>query len=205
MKHTVGVARMPAATDDTGRSHQSNESNTEDKRLIQERPRDEVAFAARYQTYAVPMYRYFYQQVGNQHDAEDLTSTTFSKALASLGRYNEQGNFASWLFSIARHTLRDYQRGLRPQIDMEEIAPMLSDNAPQPEAQALQTEQNSTLRRLIQQLPADQQEALALRFFGELRTAEVAAVLGRSEGAIKMLVHRAVSTLRGYYQGEDLV
>ena len=166
-------------------------------------PWGRAAFAALYREYVTPVYRYLYQQVGNPHDAEDLTATTFSKALATLGRYEEQGSFAAWLFSIARHTLRDYQRRRRPQVPMEEVAGTLVDPAPPPEAQVLQAEQARTLHRLIQQLPPDQREALELRVFGELRTAEVATVLGRSEGAVKMLVHRAVTRLRdAYNRGE---
>ena len=163
---------------------------------------DRAAFAALYRRYVTSVYRYLYQQTGSPEDAEDLTATTFGKALASLSRYREQGGFAAWLFSIARHTLRDHQRRRRPQLDLEVVASTIPDPSPQPEAQVLRAEEARTLHLLVRQLPADQQEALALRFFGGLRTAEVAVVLGRSEGAVKMLVHRAITALRTDYRRE---
>ena len=79
-------------------------------------------FATIYRQYVTPVYRYLYLQVGNPHDAEDLTATTFSRALTTIHRYEEQGNFAAWLFSIARHTLRDYQRRQRPRVAVDAMA-----------------------------------------------------------------------------------
>ncbi len=161
------------------------------------------AFAPLYRAYVTPVYRYLYQQTGNAQDAEDLTATTFSKALDSLDRYEDQGRFAAWLFSIARHTLRDYQRRRRLHLDVDQFAPTLADPAPPPEAQLLRGERDRELHRLLGQLPSEQREALTLRFFGELSTRDVAGVLGRSEGAVKMLVLRAMDKLRDHYRRED--
>lgn len=163
---------------------------------------DRVTFLALYRQNVAPVYRYFYQQVGNPHDAEDLTATTFAKALASLSGYEEQGKFTAWLFGIARHTLGDFQRSRRQPVDLEVVAPTLVDAGPGPEEAALRAERAARLRRLLRRLPADQQEALILRFFGQLSTAEAATVLGRSEAAVKMLVHRAVAGLRDLYARE---
>src|SRR6266545_2600942 len=79
---------------------------------------DPLDFAALYQQCAPPVYRFFYQHVGNPQDAEELTATTFSKALASLSRYQEQGRGAAWIFSIARHTLQDERRRRRAHVDI---------------------------------------------------------------------------------------
>jgi RNA polymerase sigma-70 factor (ECF subfamily) len=189
--HTMG---QDWATQD---SH--NEPEADEKSLVDAALRDRVGFVALYRKYATPVYRYFYHQVGNTSDAEDLTSTTFSKALASLARYERQGTFAAWLFSIARHTLLDYRRAHRIEIDVTSVAATLHDPTPQPETQLILDEDAAMLRQLVRQLPDDQQEALVLRTFSELSTKEVAAVLGRSEGSVKMLVHRAVTTLRARY------
>lgn len=161
---------------------------------------ESITFDAIYQQYAAQMYHFFYQHVNNRQDAEDLTATTFSKALASLERYEEQGRFTAWLFSIARHTLRDYQRRVRPQIDVEQVASVLIDPQPQPEAHVLQDEQSRTLHKLLAQLPPEQREVLRLRFVDEQSTNEVAARLGRSAGAVKMLVYRAMNALRDAYR-----
>ncbi|MHB1132098.1 MAG: sigma-70 family RNA polymerase sigma factor [Chloroflexota bacterium] len=163
---------------------------------------DRAALAALYRQHLDAVYRYFYSRVGNAQEAEDLTAATFAKMLASVGDYTEQGRFAAWLFTIARHTLADYQRRSREQVDLEPVAPLLADSGPAPEEAALRAERTRTLRRLLKRLPPDQQEALALRFFGQLSTAEVAAALGRSEGAVKMLVHRAILALRDLYAQE---
>jgi len=153
-------------------------------------------FAVLYQQYAAPLYLFFYQQVGNPQDAEDLTAATFSRALISLGRYQEQGRLAAWLFSIARHTLQDERRRRRPHTNIEHVAALVADPGPQPETQAIESEQARLLQDLVLQLPADQQAALTLRFFGELSIGEIARLMGRSAGAIKMLIHRAIGRLR---------
>jgi RNA polymerase sigma-70 factor (ECF subfamily) len=79
----------------------------------------------------------------------------------------------------------------------------VADTAPSPDERALRAETAAELRRLVAALPADQQEAVALRFFAGLSTAEAAAALGRTACAVKMLVHRAVAALRGRYAAEE--
>ncbi|MGI8913167.1 MAG: RNA polymerase sigma factor [Chloroflexota bacterium] len=170
--------------------------------LIAAAGRDRAAFAPLYRRYLLPVYRYFARQTANAQDAEDLTAATFDKALVSLDRYREQGTFAAWLFSIARHTLRDYQRRSRPHLDVDLIAEPAA--APgQPEAEALRAERLRLLGERLRRLPADQQEAITLRFFAELSVAATAQTLGRSESAVRMLVHRAITTLRRDYAQEE--
>jgi RNA polymerase sigma-70 factor, ECF subfamily len=164
---------------------------------------DPREFGPLYERYLTPLYRYILLRTGDPEAAADLTATTFSKALAGLGRYSGKGSFAAWLFGIARHTVQDYYRQQRPSLDLDAVAAWIPDPAPSPEARMLSAEQGRALRRLVQRLPASQQEALALYFFAELRVAEVAAVLGRSEGSVRMLVHRAIGTLRDQYRQEE--
>ncbi len=149
------------------------------------------------------MYRYLAQQVGNRQDAEDLTAATFTKALTSLEHYQGRGSFAAWLFSIARHTLLDYRRRRRPQLDVELFAATLVAANGQPEAETMQAERRRRLDMLVRRLPTDQQEALALRFASRLPSAEAGKVMGRREGAVRMLVHRAITTLRAELQKEE--
>lgn len=163
---------------------------------------DRRQFTALYRRYLKPVYGYFYQHVGSVQDAEDLTAATFSQALASLDRYQEQGRFAAWLFSIARHQLHRHQRG-RPWTTQPLPAELAVAAEHELEAQSLGQDESRRLQGLIQTLPAEQREALTLRFFAELRTADVARLMGRSEGAVKMLVHRAVTTLRDHLRGEE--
>ena len=174
----------------------------EDAALVAEARQDRQRFTALYRRYLKPVYTYFYQQVGSVQDAEDLTAATFSQALASLDRYQEQGRFAAWLFGIARHQLLHHQRG-RPWAGQPLTPDLPAEPGHEPEAQALGRDELRRLQGRLQALPAEQREALSLRFFAELRTAEVARLMGRSEGAVKMLVHRAVTALRDHLREEE--
>ncbi len=161
-------------------------------------------FVASYTPQMLPLYRYFYHQIGNGPDAEDLMATTASEALAHRRRFNPaRGTFAAWLFGIARHTLRDFQRQSRPSMDVARLDPPPRDTAPSIESQIVQAEDAAALHAQIRRLPIYQREAVTLRYFGALHIAEIAIVLGRSEGAVKLLIHRALTTLRNRYQRED--
>jgi len=175
----------------------------EDARLAAAARADPEAFVALYRRYVGPVHRYLLGQVGDRAEAEDLTATTFGKALAGLDRYDERGTFAAWLFGIARHTLRDHQRRRRPTTDVAPLADVLPDADPPPEERILAAEQARTLHRLLGELPAEQREALALHYFGGLRTAEIAAVQGVGHGALRMRLHRGLTALRTRYRTED--
>jgi RNA polymerase sigma-70 factor (ECF subfamily) len=172
----------------------------DDETIAAARCLDAAAMAEIYRQYAPALYNYFFRRVGDVHDAEDMTATTFGKVLASLDRYREQGRFEAWLFGVARHVLRNERRQRRAHIDMEVVAARLTDPAPPPEAQAVQSEEARRLHALLAELPADQRAALVLRFFGDLSIDEIAALMGRSAGAIKMLIHRGMATLRERYR-----
>ncbi len=162
-----------------------------------------AAFAASYRTYAVPLYRYFYQHIGNAADAEDLTATTISKALAGLASYAGRAPLAAWLFGIARHTLHDFQRHRGTSVPLADADASLADATPLPEQSVVAQERWGDLHARIRRLPANQREALTLRYFGALPIAEIALVLDRSDGAVKLLIHRALTTLRAQYRQED--
>jgi RNA polymerase sigma-70 factor (ECF subfamily) len=87
-------------------------------------------------------------------------------------------------------------------LSIEQVSDALADPADDPATAAERAEQARLLVREIERLPADQRDAVNLRFFAGLRTVDVARAMGRSEGAVKMLVYRAVSHLRAVY-GEN--
>jgi len=159
-------------------------------------------FAACYGVYVAPLYRYFYHHTGNAADAEDLTANTVSKALVSLDAYTGRGTVGAWLFGIARHTLHDHQRHDCRTVTIEGVVGSLADAAPLPEQFVVRREQEDYLHTRIRALPASQCAALTLRYFGALHIAEIAIVLDRSEGAVKLLIHRALTTLRVQYRQE---
>ncbi len=185
-----------------------------ERQLIAAARADPQAFAVLYRAYVGPIYRYHYAHVRAAQDAEDLTAATFGAALASLGHYREQDHFAAWLFAIAHHALSDFQRRQRRLIaltdrrdaDTEEGEPTLdalADAALSPEGSAIQADEATRLHRLLATLPHDQREAVMLRYFGELRPAEIGVVLGRGDGAVRTLLHRALDRLRRAYREED--
>ncbi len=184
-----------------------------ERRLVAAARADPRAFAPLYRAYVGPIYRYHYAHVRTTQDAEDLTAATFGAALASLGRYREQDRFSAWLFTIARHALIDFQRRQRrlglltaPRGgDVEGQTPLdtLVDGAPTPEGAAIRADEAARLHRLLADLPADQREAVTLRYFGELRPAEIGAVLERGDGAVRTLLHRALARLRRAYREEE--
>ncbi|MGI8855722.1 MAG: RNA polymerase sigma factor [Thermomicrobiales bacterium] len=160
-------------------------------------------FAASYHMYVTPLCRYFSQHTGNAADAEDLTAATISKALASLHSYAGRGTLAAWLFGIARHTLHDFQQRRGNTVTLDAMAASLADATPLPEQSVVAQERWDDLHAHIRALPANQREALTLRYFGGLPIAAIAVVLDRSEGAVKLLIHRALTTLRTQYRQEE--
>lgn len=159
------------------------------------------AFAALYDRYVGPIYRYCLTHLGSREAAEDATSQVFANALAALPRYRERGNFGGWLFAIARNVITDQHRqraGIVVGADRDR-----TDPAPSPEDRALIDETRQELRALLAQLPANQRRAVELRLAG-LTGVEVALVLGRSHRAVKMLQFRAIGKLRRLLEADRL-
>jgi RNA polymerase sigma-70 factor (ECF subfamily) len=169
----------------------------DDAALVKRARGDTEAFAALYRRYLTPLYRYLYRRLGNEKDAEDLTAQVFTEALEGLAAYRERGRFASWLFTIARRRLVDLYRQRVP--DELDDPP---DGAPGLQAALEQEETYSRLTRLLQRLDEQQQELLRLRFSAGLEFAEIAAILKRNPGAVKMSFYRALERLRSQWETE---
>lgn len=165
-----------------------------DAELVRQAQNDRAAFAALYRRYLTPMYRYFYARTGDAQEAEELTSQTFVAVLEQLPRYRERGKFASWLFTIAARRLADHFRR-RPAVLLDDVAD-LPGHEPSPEALAEHAERTARLVQVVQTLSPDRAQAVALHFFGGLSLSETARVMGRSQAAVKSLVHRALHDLR---------
>jgi RNA polymerase sigma-70 factor (ECF subfamily) len=169
----------------------------EDARLVAAAQCQRVKFVALYDKYFSRVYRYIVQRVGVRQDAEDLTSLVFIEAMESLDNYREQGSFAGWLFSIARRKVVDHYRRPNGEIPWEMAnGDELSSTARTPESWAIHDERLHRLAQELQTLAPEKQEVLAQRFFAGLKYKEIASVLGKSEGAIKMTVYRTLDELR---------
>ena len=150
---------------------------------------DPAAFTELYRRYVTPVYRYLYKWVGNQAEAEELTSQVFTDVLEGLVRYQERGSFAAWLFTIARRRAIAAYRRRRPMLGLED-AEGINDQTEEPLDQVVRSEQLERMAALFAGLDEDQRELLRLRFTAGLSYAEISDLLGRSEGAVKMAVHR---------------
>jgi RNA polymerase sigma-70 factor, ECF subfamily len=143
------------------------------------------------------IYSYLHMSVGNRHDAEDLTTQTFLKMLESIKRFRWQSApFSAWLFRIAHNLAMDHFRAHRrwqPEEDVPE-PPGLAE--PSAESQAMQSIGRASMMEMIETLSAEQQQVLTLKFVFNFANAEVATILGKTEGAIKSLQHRALVSLQ---------
>lgn len=156
---------------------------------------DRAAFTQLYQRYVKRVYAYLYSRVGNVEDAQDLTTVTFMAALEQIKQYRGDGSLAAWLLGIAYHKSVDLHRRYRATIPLT-AAEAIIDPVPAPDEMLLQQVQREELERALHSLTPERAEVIALRFFGELSNAEVAAIAGKNEAAVKMLIHRGLQELR---------
>lgn len=173
----------------------------DDSTLARDANRNEEAFAALYRRYVNPVYRYLYRRLGSTNDAEDLTSQVFMDVMDHLENYREKGRFSSWLFTIARRRLADHYR--RRQIDRLEDGVDVQEDSPHLETLMEEGETRAFLRRLIGRLDQERQEILLLRFTAGLGFSEMADLLNRSEGSVKMMLYRTLDWLRDNWEVDD--
>ncbi len=143
------------------------------------------------------IYSYLHVSVGNRHDAEDLTTQTFLKMLEKIGSFRwRSAPFSAWLFRIAHNLAMDHFRSRRRWQPEEEVPEPPGSEEPSAELEAMQTIGRESMLHLIEKLSPEQQQVLTLKFVFNFPNAEVAAILGKSEGAIKSLQHRALASLQ---------
>jgi RNA polymerase sigma-70 factor (ECF subfamily) len=143
------------------------------------------------------IYSYLHVSVGNRHDAEDLTTQTFLKMLEKIGSFKWQSApFSAWLFRIAHNLAMDHFRARRRWQPEEEVPEQPGEEEPSAELTAMQTIGRESMLKLIDRLSPEQQQVLTLKFVFNLPNAEVAAILDKTEGAIKSLQHRALVSLQ---------
>jgi RNA polymerase sigma-70 factor, ECF subfamily len=143
------------------------------------------------------IYSYLHMSVGNRHDAEDLTTQTFMKMLESIKRFRWQSApFSAWLFRIAHNLAMDHFRASRRWQPEEDVPEPVGESEPSAEAAAFQSIGRQSMLELIEDLSQEQKQVLTLKFVFNLPNAEVATILGKTEGAVKSLQHRALVSLQ---------
>src|SRR3989441_12917983 len=150
------------------------------------------------------IYSYLHMSVGHRHDAEDLTTQTFVKMIESIGRFRWQSApFSAWLFRIAHNLAMDHFRATRRWQPEEEVPEPEPDESTSAEAGAFESIGRKSMLELIDDLSSEQQQVLTLKFVFGFSNGEAATILGKSEGAVKSLQHRALVTLQKKLEHPD--
>jgi RNA polymerase sigma-70 factor (ECF subfamily) len=160
---------------------------------------NEAALGELYDRYEAKIFSYIFRRTGDQLLAEDLTAQVFLRMLESIrDRKAWHSSFSGWLYRIAHNLVIDHyrRRDRQSAIDIEEAPPMASDLEDPVETAEMNIDAER-LRAAIRRLTDEQAEVVSLRFLEGYSIAEVAEMTNRSEGAIKALQYRAVTTLRG--------
>jgi RNA polymerase sigma-70 factor, ECF subfamily len=151
------------------------------------------------------IYGYLHMSVGNRHDAEDLTTQTFLKMLESIGKFRwRSAPFSAWLFRIAHNLAMDHFRAARRWQPEEEPPEPADAEEPSAEQGALEAIGRESMLELIERLSHEQKQVLTLKFVFSFSNAEVATILGKTEGAVKSLQHRALVSLQKQLAGPQV-
>ncbi len=157
--------------------------------------RDSAAFGALYESHLDRIYRYVFYRVRSTAEAEDLTEQVFLKAWEAIDRYEPRGApFAAWLYRLAHNLVVDHYRGTRPTTPLDRVS-----EADDVGADVLDTVEGrlevDEVRAALATLNADYQQMIVLRFIEGLSHAEAAQIIGKSEGAARVIQHRALQAL----------
>lgn len=168
--------------------------SSDDRLRVEAAKRDPARFGDLYEENFHGVYAYVARRVGDRHQAEDLTADVFREALAGLNGFQWRDvPFGAWLRGIASRVVADYFRGRGREVgDPAKAAEPSVEN---------ETERSAMLFQLVDRLPAAQFRVIQMRFVEQKSIREIAAALGRSEGAVKQLQLRAIESLRAQMEG----
>ena len=180
----------------------------EEKELVRQAQKSPDAFAGLYDQYYPKIFGYVLRRTAHLEAAQDITSETFLKALNKLWQFHWRNvSFSSWLYKIATNETNQYFRKVeyKKSVSLDELQeqgfePMSPHD---PESELIEAQEKLKqhqdfleIQGKIARLPAKYQEVIALRFFEKKQINEIAEILGKKEGTIKSLLHRAVEKLR---------
>lgn len=161
------------------------------------------AFGLLYDHYLPKIYRYILFKVSKTEEAEDLAHEVFLSAWQNIGGYKHKGfPFSSWLYQIARNAVIDFYRTSKKNVQIEMVSENLLKINPT-ESELIDNDLELTrIKGVIKFLKPEYQDVLIMRFIEELPHEEIAAILGKSQGAIRIIQHRALKELKTIYYGQ---
>lgn len=172
-----------------------------DRAAVEAAKRDAHAFEPLYRRYVAHIYSLAYYETRDPHVAEDVTEQVFLQALAALPRFREEAigqgsTFKVWLYAIARNVVANERRQRRrhPSSSLDEALALPAPDDPAGVAEERLEAERAW--RAVASLPDDRRQALELRIVHELSAREIGQIMGRSEGAVRVLIHRALEAVR---------
>lgn len=158
---------------------------------------DAESFGHLYDLYVDRIYRHLYYRVGNADEAEDLAAQVFLNAWRAMGRYRPMGRpFVVWLLSIAHNLLVDHYRARRDTTSLDDVI-IPADDTADPVTLAERSFASASLRQAIRKLKRDQQVVVVMRYIDGMDYSDIAGLLHKSEGAVRVILHRGLIALRG--------
>ncbi|HVX48904.1 MAG TPA: RNA polymerase sigma factor [Chitinophagaceae bacterium] len=151
------------------------------------------------------LYGFLFHMTGRQEQSEDMVQDVFYRMLRSRHTFTGEGEFKTWMYHLARNIIKDYYRKnsrTGTHYEAEIFTEKLSVNAQAEEAMQKKMELKQ-LREAINNLDEQSREVLVLSRYQELKYNEIAQILGITEGAVKVRIHRAVNQLKSLYKSPD--
>ena len=176
-----------------------------ERELIQKAQNGESeAFGELYDQYVNRIYRFVFIKVASRPNAEDLTHQIFLAAWQNIQNFQFQGfPFSSWLYKIAANTVIDFYRTRKQEESIEFIAEDALSEFPEFAKKIDEAAEIKTVKNALQKLEPDQQTVLIMKFVDEFSNKEIAEILGKSEGAVRVTQHRALKRLKNFLQNNN--
>lgn len=163
--------------------------------IIAARQGNEAAYTELYDLFFEKIYRFIFFRVGHKEVAEDLTEDVFIKVFKSLRALQQDKLFESWVYQIARNRIIDYYRSKKLVIPLEEVENTLEYETNVVDIVNLEAQQKIFIK-LLKELTPEQQTVIKLKFLEDMENTEIAAIMDKTEGTIRVIQHRAISKLK---------
>ncbi len=158
---------------------------------------DGAAFGKLYDLHLAKIYRFVFLKVQRKQDAEDITQQVFSSAWQNIANYEFKGfPFSSWLYRIAGNAVIDFYRTSKPNISIDQVPEEFFSESPGDEDRIDTAIDIGVVKVALAKLETDQQNVLLMKFVEELSNGEIAEIMGKTEGAVRVIQHRALKQLK---------